>query len=128
MIADQNLVERMNKRRLLQKVLDHSPISRANPAKMTGLNITSRLRQNDPLLLQSLKNFGHYLGIGPVNVINTFDPEAIILRNPLIESNPFVLNTVKHTLSSLLNIWIDTRYALLSSTLSQSASAWVQLL
>lgn len=93
------------------------------PADWDEKELNKRFQQNDVVLFRSLENFGHHLGIGLVNIANTFDPEAIILRNPLIESNPFVLNAVKNTLSSRMNVRFETECAFLPSTLGKNAPA-----
>ncbi|MCP3760867.1 ROK family transcriptional regulator [Domibacillus sp. A3M-37] len=93
------------------------------PGEWNDDEIASRLQKNDVELFRALENFGHYLGIGLVNIANTFDPEAVILRNPLIESNPFVLNALKNTLSSRMNVRFDTECAFLPSTLGKNAPA-----
>ncbi|WNS79123.1 ROK family protein [Domibacillus sp. DTU_2020_1001157_1_SI_ALB_TIR_016] len=93
------------------------------PAAWNDAEIEARYKQNDVELFTALENFGHYLGIGLVNITNTFDPEAIILRNPLIESNPFVLNAVKNTLSSRMNIRFEAECAFLPSSLGKNAPA-----
>ncbi len=93
------------------------------PADWDHEEIHARFQQNDTRLLGALENFGHYLGIGLVTIANTFDPEAIILRNPLIESNPFVLNAVKNTLSSRMNNRFEAECAFLPSSLGKNAPA-----
>lgn len=93
------------------------------PGDWNEEDIASRLHQNDVELFRALDNFGHYLGIGLVNIVNTFDPEAVILRNPLIEISPFVLNVVKNTLSSRMNVRFNTQCLFLPSTLGKNAPA-----
>ncbi|MBV2240817.1 ROK family protein [Bacillus inaquosorum] len=36
----------------------------------------------------------------PTNILNTFNPQAIILRNSIIESHPMVLNSIKSEVSA----------------------------
>ena len=57
--------------------------------------IVERANKNDVEMLNALQNFGFYIGIGLTNILNTFDVEAVILRNHIIESHPIVLNTIK---------------------------------
>ncbi|MEH7489229.1 transcriptional repressor XylR, partial [Priestia megaterium] len=62
--------------------------------------IVERANKNDVEMLNALQNFGFYIGIGLTNILNTFDVEAVILRNHIIESHPIVLNTIKNEVSS----------------------------
>jgi len=43
--------------------------------------------QNDSEILMGLQNFGFYLGIGLTNILNTFNPEAVIIRNDIAMRN-----------------------------------------
>lgn len=79
-----------------EKALHQSLMS--NNQTVMWQDILHRAKQNDPQVLQALDTFGFYLGIGLKNIINTFDPEVIILRNRIIEAFPQVLNSIRHTL------------------------------
>lgn len=79
--------------------------------------------QNDVDMLQALENFGFHLGVGLVNIANTFNPEAVILRNPIIESHPFVLNSIRNTLASRMNVRFDADCSFLLSSLGKNAPA-----
>ncbi len=70
-----------------------------------------------------MQNFGFYIGIGLTNILNTFDAEAVILRNHIIESNPIVLNAIKNAVSSRVYSQIEGTYELLPSSLGKNAPA-----
>ncbi|GIM27702.1 xylose repressor [Clostridium polyendosporum] len=79
--------------------------------------------QNDVEILNLLQNFGHYLGIGLTNILNTFNPQAVILRNNIIESHSMVLNSIRNSVSSRTYPELDNHYELLPSSLGKNAAA-----
>jgi len=81
------------------------------------------VHQNDLGILSSLQNFGFYVGIGLTNIINTFDPQAVILRSSIVESHPMVLNSIKNTLSSRIYPQLNNCSKLLPSILGKNAPA-----
>ena len=85
--------------------------------------IVERANKNDVEMLNALQNFGFYIGIGLTNILNTFDVEAVILRNHIIESHPIVLNTIKNEVSSRVYSHLDNKCELLPSSLGKNAPA-----
>lgn len=85
--------------------------------------IVERANKNDVEMLNALQNFGFYIGIGLTNILNTFDVEAVILRNHIIESHPIVLNTIKNEVSSRVHSHLDNKCELLPSSLGKNAPA-----
>lgn len=79
--------------------------------------------QNDPEVLMELQNFGFYLGIGLTNILNTFNPQAIIIRNNIAEELPMVLNSVRNSISSRSYDTLNNSYELLLSSLGKNAPA-----
>ncbi|WP_394236134.1 ROK family protein [Niallia oryzisoli] len=85
--------------------------------------ITNLVQQNDVDTLSSLQNFGFNLGIGLTSILNTFNTEAVILRNHIIETQPIVLNSIKNTVSSRVYPQLNYQYELIVSSLGKNAPA-----
>lgn len=91
--------------------------------KVSYQEIIDLAHQNDVETLNSLQNFGFYLGIGLSSILNTFNPQAAILRNSIIESQPMVLNSIRSAVSSRIYSQLDNSYELLPSSLGKNAPA-----
>ncbi|WBL40938.1 ROK family protein [Bacillus velezensis] len=89
--------------------------------KVSTQDIIDLAHLNDIETLHALQNFGFYLGIGLTNILNTFNPQAIILRNSIIESHPMVLHSIKSEVSSRVYSHLDNSYELLPSILGKNA-------
>ncbi|MFB6468912.1 ROK family protein [Cytobacillus sp. Hz8] len=79
--------------------------------------------QNDPEILNALQNFGFYLGIGLNSILNTFNPQAVIIRNNIVEALPMVLNSIKNSISTRIFSQLDSNFELLPSILGKNAPA-----
>ncbi|MEG7281538.1 transcriptional repressor XylR [Bacillus sp. 0909A] len=91
--------------------------------KVSYQEIIDLAHLNDIGTLNALQTFGFYLGIGLTNILNTFNPQAIILRNSIIESHPMVLNSIRSEVSSRVYSQLDNSYELLPSFLGKNAPA-----
>ncbi|SCV41342.1 Xylose-responsive transcription regulator, ROK family [Bacillus subtilis] len=91
--------------------------------KVSYQDIIDLAHLNDIGTLNALQNFGFYLGIGLTNILNTFNPQAIILRNSIIESHPMVLNSIRSEVSSRVYPQLGNSYELLPSSLGKNAPA-----
>ncbi|APT49847.1 XylR family transcriptional regulator [Bacillus safensis] len=76
---------------------------------------------NDMRTLNALRNFGFYLGVGLTNVLHTFNPQAIILRNKVIESHQTVLHVIGEEVSSRMDTQFSSQVELLPSSLGHNA-------
>jgi len=85
--------------------------------------LTEQANQNNPEILMALENFGYYLGIGLTSILNTFNPEAVIIRNDVIEALPMVLNSVRNSISLRIHHQFANSYDLLLSSLGKNATA-----
>ena len=61
---------------------------------MTILEVVQAARANDPVAVDALKETGRYIGIGLVNLINTFNPEVIVVGGSLSVASDFLLPEV----------------------------------
>lgn len=91
--------------------------------KMTNEEIIKLANQNDPETLNALQNFGYYLGIGLTSILNTFNPQAVIIRNNIVEALPMVLNSMRNSISSRVYHQLENNYELLLSSLGKNAPA-----
>jgi N-acetylglucosamine repressor len=85
--------------------------------------IINLANQNDPEILMALQNFGFYLGIGLTSILNTFNPQAVIIRNDIVEAVPMVLNSIRNSISSRSNEKFTNSHELLLSSLGKNAPA-----
>lgn len=104
-----------------EKVLLNSFLK--NGKAISSHEIIDLAHKNDLEVLNTLQNFGFYIGIGLTNILNTFDAQAIVLRNHIIESNPIVLNAIKNAVSSRFYSQKENTYELLPSSLGKNAPA-----
>ncbi|WP_408010222.1 ROK family protein [Pseudalkalibacillus sp. A8] len=88
--------------------------------------ITSKIvgkaaEQGDELALNAFKEAGFYLGIGMINLINLFNPEAIILGGGVMKARRFMLPTIKETIKERGIPALTKRVQLSISLLEQEA-------
>ncbi|OLP63015.1 N-acetylglucosamine repressor [Bacillus pumilus] len=91
--------------------------------KVSYQDIEERAKMNDMKTINALRNFGFYLGVGLTNVLHTFNPQAVILRNKIIESQPTVLSVIQHEVSSRMDPQFSSIVELLPSSLGHNAPA-----
>ncbi|MEH7248112.1 ROK family protein [Neobacillus niacini] len=58
--------------------------------------------KGNPVVLQLLNTIGENIGIGLTNIINTFNPEAIIIGNRIAQFKNWLVNPIDHVLSERL--------------------------
>lgn len=90
---------------------------------LTYQDIERLAKLNDMKTLNALRNFGFYIGVGLTNVLHTFNPQAVILRNKVIESEQAVLSVIQDEVSSRMDAQFSSRVELLPSSLGQNAPA-----
>ncbi|PFN83269.1 XylR family transcriptional regulator [Bacillus sp. AFS076308] len=93
-----------------------------NGREMTLEKANKMIMENDGDILIEIEKFGYYLGIGLANLINTFNPESIILRSNLIEANPIVLKSIKKALSNRISSYIPLKNEIFISQLNNNAA------
>jgi predicted NBD/HSP70 family sugar kinase len=80
------------------------------------------IQVNDGDILIEIEKFGYCLGIGITNLINTFNPDSIILRSNLIEANPIILKSIKKAVSNRIARYIPLKNEILISQLNRNAA------
>jgi len=98
-------------------------LSKIQQEKLSNKDIISLANQNNPDILMALQKFGFYLGIGLTSILNTFNPQAVIIRNNIVEALPMVLNSIKNSVASRTYQQLENSYELLTSTLGKNAPA-----
>lgn len=71
-------------------------INKNNIEMLTALDIIAYGQKGSLLAIKSLKEIGEKLGIGIVNIINTFNPDLVIIGNTLSLAGDLILNEVIH--------------------------------
>ena len=69
--------------KLKMKKFPSSPLKSLKKSKLTARRIYEEGLKNDPLALEGLEYVATYLGVGITNLINIFNPEAIIIGGGL---------------------------------------------
>lgn len=85
----------------------------------TSQELIHLANQNDPDVLMALQNFGFYLGIGLTSILNTFNPQAVIIRNDIVEALPMVMNSIRNSISSRSNDQFSNTQELFLSSLGK---------
>ncbi|MFC3038690.1 ROK family protein [Virgibacillus xinjiangensis] len=65
--------------------------------------IMADAKMGNPKVLHVLHTLGEYIGIGLTNVINTFNPEMVIIGNRISQLNNWIENPIKHVLQERLS-------------------------
>ncbi|MFS0638957.1 ROK family protein [Mesobacillus foraminis] len=94
-----------------------------NGEVMTLEKANKMIMENDGDILMEIEKFGYYLGIGLMNLINTFNPDCIILRSNLIEANPIILKSIKKAVSNRISRYIPLKSEIYISQLNKNAAA-----
>jgi N-acetylglucosamine repressor len=94
-----------------------------NVREVTLVEVNKMILENDGDILLEVEKFGYYLGIGLTNMINTFNPDSIILRSDLIEANPIILKSIKKAVTERKSRYITLNYEILISQLNRNAAA-----
>ncbi|MED4226250.1 ROK family protein [Neobacillus cucumis] len=90
--------------------------------EMTHEKANKMIQVNDGDILIEIEKFGYCLGIGITNLINTFNPDSIILRSNLIEANPIILKSIKKAVSNRIARYIPLKNEILISQLNRNAA------
>ncbi|MEH7546292.1 xylose repressor [Neobacillus vireti] len=98
-------------------------LSRQQQEKLFNQDIIQLANQNNPDILMALQKFGFFLGIGLTSILNTFNPQAVIIRNNIVEALPMVLNSIKNSVTSRTYQQLENSYELLPSSLGKNAPA-----
>jgi predicted NBD/HSP70 family sugar kinase len=71
----------------------------ADPASITARAVAEAASDGDTVATEVLTRAAEYLGLGIVNLVNLFDPEAIVIGGGVAEAGPVFLDTVRDVVS-----------------------------
>ncbi|TCP27821.1 xylose repressor XylR [Scopulibacillus darangshiensis] len=60
-------------------------------------------QMGNPGVLQQLNRLGEYIGIGLVNIVNTFNPEVVVIGNRIARFKHWIINPITHILEERLS-------------------------
>ena len=81
------------------------------------------IESNDIETLHLFQKFSYYLGVGITNIINTFNPEAVVLKGNLINIYPLVINTIRSFVTSRTYTHTNNQCVITVSELNRQATA-----
>jgi len=90
--SEKALLEYINTQLLMGKSDEY--INKNNFYTLSAIDIIDYARKGNKMALEALKEIGRKLGVGVVNIINTFNPELIIIGNTLSLADDLILNEV----------------------------------
>lgn len=74
--------------------------SRIETEKLSSKIIYEEALKNDPLALKAIKEISTYLGYGIVNIVNLFNPEAVVFGGGLSRAHRLILPVVKEIIKA----------------------------
>ncbi|SHE30731.1 ROK family protein (putative glucokinase) [Thermoanaerobacter uzonensis DSM 18761] len=90
--SEKALLEYINTQLLMGKSDEY--INKNNFYTLSAIDIIDYARKGSKIAVEALKEIGRKLGVGVVNIINTFNPELVIIGNTLSLADDLVLNEV----------------------------------
>lgn len=87
-------------RRDLKKFPGSSIHARKKKERLTALLVYEEALKGDEFAIQLFRKVATYLGIGIANLVNIFNPEAVILAGGLSRAHRFILPVVKETVTA----------------------------
>ncbi len=90
--SEKALLEYINTQLLMGKSDEY--INKNNFYTLSAIDIIDYARKGSKIAVEALKEIGRKLGVGVVNIINTFNPELIIIGNTLSLADDLILNEV----------------------------------
>jgi glucokinase-like ROK family protein len=90
--SEKALLEYINTQLLMGKSDEY--INKNNFYTLSAIDIIDYARKGSKIAVEALKEIGRKLGVGVVNIINTFNPELVIIGNTLSLADDLILNEV----------------------------------
>ncbi|MBS4204873.1 ROK family protein [Lederbergia citrea] len=88
---------------LLSEVEKHQALTDEDGKNIES--IINEARNGNIKVLQILNTIGEYIGIGLTNIINTFNPETIIIGNRMAQFANWLTNPIEHMLEERLSTY-----------------------
>ncbi|WIV18714.1 ROK family protein [Paenibacillus polygoni] len=68
------------------------------PSRSTS-DLTILAAKGDPIILELYKSMGHRLGVGITNIVNSFNPERIIIGGPLSKAQKYIESSLQRVVA-----------------------------
>jgi glucokinase len=81
----------------------------AQGQKVTGVEAVEAAQSGDPIALRLLELWGERVGIGIANVINTFDPEEVVIGGGAARAGELMLEPARRTAAAFVLPGLGTR-------------------
>jgi predicted NBD/HSP70 family sugar kinase len=94
-----------------------------SPTNVTVEKIIELANHGDPHAITSLTKTGEYLGVGLSNIVNTFNPDVIILRGAIASANQWIYNPIQRTLLDRAFFLSSTYVEIIPSQFGRYAAA-----
>lgn len=65
-----------------------------NPEKVNGRILSAAAEKGDPYAISMLQQEGYYIGVGLANLMNLFDPDAIVLAGGMVKADKYFWYTM----------------------------------
>ncbi|MFS0820258.1 ROK family transcriptional regulator [Bacillus sp. 1P02SD] len=85
-----------------QVILNDAKNSSKGNSELDFNGLVNEAIKGNPFILQLLNTLGENIGIGLTNIINTFNPEVIIIGNRISQFKNWITNPIEHVLSERL--------------------------
>ena len=106
---------------LLEHVKKQKVLSSSNDISLEKL--VAEAKTGNKEVLQILNTLGEYIGIGLTTVINTFNPEMVIIGNRISQFSRWLTNPVNHVLQDRLSYYHNENTEIKFSALGRYSSA-----
>lgn len=80
-------------------------LAHGDPGNVNLALVTEAAEAGDPLAIQALEETGRYLGLGVANLINAYNPEAVIVGGVLSMASKFVMPIAREVVSQRALAW-----------------------
>ncbi|MCR1834816.1 ROK family transcriptional regulator [Oceanobacillus caeni] len=85
--------------------------------------LLTEAQKGNPKVLQLLNTLGENIGFGIINIINTFNPEVIIIGNRMAQFENWIMNPIKRVLEERLSFYHKSNTAIRFSILGNYSTA-----
>jgi predicted NBD/HSP70 family sugar kinase len=104
-------------------LLEESKLAGSIDGDISIDTILNEARKGNRKVLQLLNNIGEHIGIGLTNIINTFNPEMIIIGNRMALLENWITNPINRILTERLSTYHRSNTHIRFSSLGTYSSA-----
>ncbi|HEY8426664.1 MAG TPA: ROK family transcriptional regulator [Limnochordales bacterium] len=97
--------------------------SRSDPVASSPEEVLQAADAGDAVAISALARLGEYLGIGIANVINTFNPELVVIGGPIARAGHHVLNAARRVVEQRALAFPRSKARIVVSALGDEACA-----